>query len=155
MKLTIIVISNASRDDFTSTLLEWENEGFELGVDLFICGPANQFRKFSLQNTSSIIDYDDPQYYGKYFHINHKKYYAGNQTKSDYIYFVHDRFRPQKGFKHKLTNKLRELQPSFGAVTVYNLNGTQALGELRLKKGVSHIGLSNALMNFGRLAVPA
>ncbi|MBP9742727.1 MAG: hypothetical protein KBD37_05135 [Burkholderiales bacterium] len=152
--VAVLIITNGRGDNIKRSLNYWSLQ-FELGVSLFVCGAKEILQNLTITD-SAIIDFQDPSDTYPSFHINQKKYVAGLGIKARYLFFVHDRFYPNDDFKLRFEECLRVEQPDFGAVTVYNLDNSLALGELRVKQTVITIGsIEEALLISGRITVPA
>lgn len=152
--VAVLIITNGRGDNIKRSLKHWGLQ-FELGVNLFVCGAKEILQTLTIAD-SAIIDFQDPSDTYPSFHINQKKYVAGLGVKARYLFFVHDRFYPHEDFKLVFEECLRLEQPDFGAVTVYNLDNSLALGELRVKQDVITMrSIEEALLIRGRITVSA
>ena len=152
--IAVAVITNGESANFMRTSRQWIVEGFVPGVTLFFCGPRQRLLAQGI-DADGVIDYVDPPYYRNNFHINDKKYAACKAIHAEYIYLVHDRFFPKRGFFAVLTQALADRSIDFGAVDVDNQDGTPALRELRVRIAAASTDIESALEPLGRLTCPA
>lgn len=144
----VVVITSGLNKNLDFVINEWERF-FQLGVNLFLCGPEKLLGKsFPID---SIIHYDENVRNGCFFNINKKKHTALKTVKFEYSLVVHDRFYPANDFKYIFNDFLLVNNPDFGGLDIYNVDGTLSLTELRLKKYCLDNHLSESLNKKGRL----
>jgi hypothetical protein len=148
--VAVVVVTNGASKSISFASGCWKAEGFKPGETLFYCGP-----RFCLQakgiEVEAIIDYEDQEYYGINFHINHKNRVACAAVNASYVFLVHDIFIPKEGFFDALYKVLRGGTIDFGAVDVVNQDGSLALTEMRLKKSAALVDIAEALEPLGRM----
>lgn len=146
----VVIITNGTSlhlDDVISCWLK----NFELGVDLFLCGPVVTLK--NLYTEDSIIDYDEHVVSDSFFSINKKKQLPFERLKFDYLFILHDRFIPNYNFKKEFQNIIDLYNPDYGGVDVFNLDGTPSLKKLTLNDNFKNLSINDALSNKGRLVV--
>lgn len=148
-KLSVIIISNGLGPNLKNCMEKWSLH-FKLGFDLYVCGPKQVIMDdvdFNYDETS-IIDFSSSSNFS--FPINKKKKIAFDSVNSEYVYFVHDRFLPGDNFREEILALLNRYKPDFGAVNVYNSDGSLSLSELRLKSSVLGCDLDDFVLKKGR-----
>lgn len=152
--IAVAIVTAGQSSNLNEVVQSWISEGFVAGETLFYCGPKTLLIDLGL-DAIGIIDYVDPHYYANNFHINHKKHIACNAIDAEYIYLVHDRFIPGAGVLATMMRALASRDVEFGALDVYNEDGTPALRELRLRKHAASKDIGVALQELGRLVCTA
>lgn len=146
--LAIVLVTNGKGEYIGVALREWIQQ-FELGIDLFVCGPRINFEKHDLPDRS-IINFDDNGLSNRFFEINKKKHAAGLHLQHRYVFFLHDRFLPSGNFRSEIVSRLVKDQPDFGGIDVNNLDSSPSLREIRLKKENLGKRVQEALDHKGR-----
>lgn len=151
--LNIVVITNGKSEHFRTCLSAWSSgAGLEIGRTVFFCGPEDVLSRQGVPH-DAIIPFADEPGSGANFPINAKKLAACNAVSAEYVYLVHDRFVPAPSFFPAVSDALSQGDIAFGAVDVFNPDGSLALGELRLKRGLLGEPRDSVLSRRGRLIV--
>lgn len=152
MIFSVVIITNGLGDNLEFVLPYWCKE-FTYGIDLFLCGPQKNL--INLVPQKAIIDYDEiinkEKNEMKFFSINQKKFFATQNVNTEYIFLVHDRLFPSEDFKKTVEKRLTRSEPDFGSCDIVNISGEISVTELRLKKNILNLSLTDALFIESRL----